>query len=358
MRPPFRVLPHVRTTGSLKVRCFTSSALLPSGRTVSYRRIRTQLQDKPIVVPFSSHVLLPSLSRFTLFSPLFRRAFSTTPRSLAISFRDLKSDEKGKAQPRQEAEDPSEKETSAKEEDPTEKAYREAQRESQANFKRQKTEEREKEESSSSNKEDSTGNGERQQRKKEEEPPPPPHGNKSPWQVFTETLKSEFQASKEWNESTKQLASSAHQFTENESVKRARAAYSAASDAATSGTATALKGAGKAVGQGAAWTWDSPPVKVVRHGVNATAHGIEAATRPVRETKVYKTAVGGVKNVIDDGSSSKYGGWMEKEERRRQRELREMKEAVAGGRPGKRVENMEEDPKYVEPSNGSLRQVD
>ena len=153
-----------------------------------------------------------------------------------------------------------------------------------------------------------TGEGGRQQRRKEEAPPPPPHGNKSPFQVFTETLRTEFQASKEWNESTKQLASSAHQFTENESVKRARAAYTAASGAATTGTATALKGAGKAVGQGAAWTWDSTPVKVVRSGVSATGRGIEAATRPVRETKVYKTAVGGVKNVIDDGSSLKYGG--------------------------------------------------
>ena len=356
MRPPLRVLPHVRTTGSLKVRCFTSSALLPSGRTAPYRRIQSQLQNKSIISSSTSHVLLPPLNQYILFSPLLRQAFSTTPRPFAISFRDLKSDEKGKAPPRKAAEKSSKKEPSAEEEDPAEKAFREAQRESQANFKKHKQKEREKEdeESSSGSKEESTGNGERQRRKKEEEPPPPPHGNKSPWQVFTETLKSEFQASKEWNESTKQLASSAHQFTENESVKRARAAYSAASDAATSGTATALKGAGKAVGQGAAWTWDSPPVKVVRQGVSATAHGIEAATRPVRETKVYKTAVGGVKNVIDDGSSSKYGGWMEKEERRRQRELREMNEAVASGRPGKRMEKMEEDPKYVRSTNAGF----
>ena len=357
MRPPLRALPNVRTTGSLKVRCFTSSALLPSGRTAPYRRIQVQLQKKTIIASSSSYGLLPSLNRFSLFSPLFRQAFSTTPRPFAISFRDLKSDEKAKAPPRKEAEKSTKKEPSAEEEDPAEKAFREAQRESEANFKRHKEKEKEeeKEESSSGSKEENTGNGGRQQRKKDEEPPPPPHGNKSPWQVFTETLKSEFQASKEWNESTKQLASSAHQFTENESVKRARAAYSAASDAATSGTATALKGAGKAVGQGAAWTWESPPVKVVRHGVSATAQGIEAATRPVRETKVYKTAVGGVKNVIDDGSSSKYGGWMEKEERRRQRELREMNEAVASGRPGKRAEKMEEDPKYVESSNARFR---
>ena len=184
----------------------------------------------------------------------------------------------------------------------------------------------------------------KKEQKKEEPPSPPPHGNKTPWQVFTETLKSEFQASKEWNESTKALASSAHQFTENESVKRARQAYSAASGTATSATATALKGTGKALGQGAAWTWDTPVVKGVRTGVNATASGIEKATRPVRETKVYKTAVGSVKDVVDDGSSSRYGGWVEKEERRKQRELRELNEFGAGGRPGRRAEKAEEDP--------------
>ncbi|MCJ1372140.1 protein translocase subunit [Loxospora ochrophaea] len=185
--------------------------------------------------------------------------------------------------------------------------------------------------------------GKEEQEKKDPPPPPPPHGDKSPWQVFTETLRSEFKASKEWNDSTKALASSAHQFTENESVKKARAAYSAASGAATSSTSSALKNTGKALGQGAAWTWDTPVVKGVRAGVNATSKGIEKATRPVRETKVYQKAVGGVKDVIDDGSSSRYGGWVEKEERRKQRELRELNESGLGGK-SKGVEKMEEDP--------------
>ena len=154
-----------------------------------------------------------------------------------------------------------------------------------------------------------------------------------------DTMKTEFQSSKEWNEGTKQLASSAHQFTENESVKRARAAYSAASGAATSGTATALKGAAKTVGHGAAWTWDTAVVKGVREGVNATGRAIDTATKPVRETQAFKS----VKDVIDDGSSSRYGGWVEKEERRKQRERREMQEATAHGRPGRRMEKMEED---------------
>lgn len=201
--------------------------------------------------------------------------------------------------------------------------------------------------SDSSQQQEDDGRTRRKQEKKEEPPPPPPHGNKSPWQVFTETLQSEFKASKEWNESTKAIASSAHQFTENESIKRARAAYTAASGAATSTTASALKTTGKVIGQSAAWTWDTPVVKGVRTGVNATGKGIEKATRPVRETQIYKTAVGGVKDVVDDGSSSRYGGWVEKEERRKQRELRELREAATPGSQGRRVEKMEEDPKCV-----------
>ena len=176
-----------------------------------------------------------------------------------------------------------------------------------------------------------------EQKKKEQPAPPPPHGNKTPWQVFTETLQKEFKASKEWNESTKALASSANQFSENESVKRARAAYSAASDAAGSRASTVLKTTGRAIGSSAAWTWETPVVKGVRTGANAVGRGLDTATKPVRETKAYKN----LKDVIDDGSSSKYGGWVEKEERRKKRELEESKDGK------QRVVKLEEDPKYV-----------
>lgn len=178
---------------------------------------------------------------------------------------------------------------------------------------------------------------EKEEGKKEEAPPPPPHGDKTPWQVFRETLQTEFKASKEWNESTKALASSAHQFSENENIKRARAAYEAASGAATTRTSSAFKTTGQAIGKSAAWTWNTPVVQGIRKGVNATGSGLEKATRPVRETEAYKS----VKDAIDDGSSSRYGGWIEKEERRKQRKKREELEAKAG----RRVEPMVEDPK-------------
>ncbi|KAJ5587778.1 uncharacterized protein N7459_003543 [Penicillium hispanicum] len=181
-------------------------------------------------------------------------------------------------------------------------------------------------------------NSEDSKEKKEKTAPPPPHGDKSPWQVFRDTLQTEFKASKEWNESTKALASSAHQFTENENIKRARAAYDAASGAATSHTSSALKSTGQVIGKSAAWTWNTPVVKGVRKGVNATGAGLERATRPVRETEAYKS----VKDAIDDGSSSRYGGWVEKEERRKQRQLREEMEAKSG--KSHKVEQMNEDP--------------
>ena len=176
--------------------------------------------------------------------------------------------------------------------------------------------------------------------KQEAPPPPPPHGDKSPWQVFTETLKTEFQSSKEWKESTKALSDGAQQFTENESVRRAREAYESTAGAVSSTTANVLKTTAGAVGKGAAWTWQTPVVKGVRTTVNATASVIEKGTRPIRETEAFKN----VKNVIDDGSSSRYGGWVEKEERRKARELRELEEVKATGGRGRRVEVLKEDP--------------
>ena len=347
MRQPLHLVRHTQLRGGLAARYFSSFTVCPTGRTAPFRRIQSELRGRNV----SASYLLPSQTirlsspPHSLLDQLSRSAFSTTPQAKAISFRDLKSEEKPKASPKQEAKSEAEerarkKETPSEEtESAAERAYREAQEESEKD--RESHRAGSKEESNGSEKEEDTGNGEKEQKGKEEPPPPPPHGNKSPWQVFTETLQSEFQASKEWNESTKALSHSAHQFTENESVRKAREASSRAYGAATSVTGSALKGTGKVLGQSAAWTWDSAVVKGVRSGVNATGRGIDAATKPVRETKMYQS----VRDVIDDGSSSRYGGWVEKEERRKKRELRELQESQ--GLSDKRAEKMEEDPEYV-----------
>ncbi|GAW11983.1 hypothetical protein ANO14919_013380 [Xylariales sp. No.14919] len=178
--------------------------------------------------------------------------------------------------------------------------------------------------------------GKQKEEKKEDLPPPPPHGDKTPWQVFMETMQTEFKASKEWNESTKQLSDSAHQFTESESVRRARQAYESTTGAVSSTAGKVLKTSADAVGKGAAWTWDTNVMKGVRKGANFTGEALDKATKPIRDTEAFKS----VKDVIDDGSSSRYGGWVEKEERRKARELRQKKSATIHGN----IEEIAEDP--------------
>lgn len=184
----------------------------------------------------------------------------------------------------------------------------------------------------------------KKEEKKEDAPPPPPHGDKTPWQVFMETMQSEFKASKEWNESTKQLAQGATDFVESENVRRAREAYEKTTGAVSTTAGKVLKGTAGAVGKGAAWTWDTSVMKGVRKAANVTGDAIDKTTKPIRDTEAYKS----VKSVIDDGSSSRYGGWVEKEERRKQRELREQMENPNGPR---KHEVLEEDPKYVGPAS-------
>ncbi|KAL8760459.1 MAG: hypothetical protein Q9184_003357 [Pyrenodesmia sp. 2 TL-2023] len=315
MSAAFRLSATTRSTSLKAVRNFPSAVPHTYSRNAAYRRPTTLFNDAPYLANPSLQLPSPIRASTSSLSHLTRLPFTyRTFVSTCVRLQDQQ--------------------------------HHSGRRAEQANSENaeQKSEGQAEDKSKSSHDQEDDGRTRRKQEKKEEPPPPPPHGNKSPWQVFTETLQSEFKASKEWNESTKAIASSAHQFTENESVKRARAAYTAASGAATSTTASALKGTGKVIGQSAAWTWDTPVVKGVRIGVNATGKGIEKVTRPVRETEIYKTAVGGVKDVVDDGSSSRYGGWVEKEERRKRRELRELKEASGPGGQGRRAEKVEEDP--------------
>jgi import inner membrane translocase subunit TIM44 len=175
-------------------------------------------------------------------------------------------------------------------------------------------------------------------KEKKEDQAPPPHGDKTPWQVFMETLNTEFKASKEWNEGTKELSGSIHDFTQNPNVQRAKSAYNRAAEAASTNTGKVLLGTAGAIGKSAAWTWDTSVVKGVRMGVGAVGSGVEKITRPVRQTEAYKN----VKDTIDDGSSARYGGWTEKEERRKQREARELRRRERGEAP--ELEAHDEDP--------------
>lgn len=302
-----------------------SSVLRSSnGETTSLRRLIQQSQSSKLH-SFSSH---PSRPAFLLYPTPLRSKF--LPDDIRLGSGAPSRNFFQASRLRKEKAADSESKTVPPKEEPTEEDTAKVASEEESTSGEEKAKE-------NSEGEESEG---REEEKKETPPPPPPHGDKSPWQVFTDTLQSEFKASKEWNESTKALAAGAQQFTENESVRRARQAYESTTGAVSSTAGNVLKSTAGAVGKGAAWTWETPVVKGVRSTVNATASVIEKGTRPIRETEAYKN----VKNVIDDGSSSRYGGWVEKEERRKARELREIQEAQAGGRT-KPTKPAEEDPK-------------
>ena len=342
MLASLRASSRLGVRGGLSRRCLSSVAISQGSRSAAYRTVQRYTNHDRISNIPSPFVLRPNITPFALHHML-HNSFSTNARQQAISFRDLKSEDKPKEQPKSKEDAPKQ----APEDDPAELAYQQATKSSREKarqeWERQKAYEeemKEQEEGEQKKKEE-----QRKERKEEksDEPPPPPHGNKSPWHVFTETLRTEFKASKEWNESTKQLASSANAFTQNESIKKAREAYTAASDKAGSGAATAFKTTGKAIGQSATWTWGSAPVKGLRDGVSAAGRGLDKATKPIRDTKAFKS----VQNVVDDGSSSRYGGWIEKEERKKRREQRELEEATGETSGGRRHEKMEEDPECV-----------
>lgn len=299
---------HVRTIQSL------AASQSKYGRPPVLRRLGVISQTSPILHPSRTHS--PS-------SPLSILSTSSAQRSLHTS-RILQQQAQAKQEPPQEdVKDPPRpdgKETEETEAKPD-----------------TKSDETKAEDAKSEEAKSEDGEGKKDDKTKEAPPPPPPHGDKTPWQVFRETFSTELKKSNEFNESTKQLAGEIQDFRESERVKKASAAYDATVGRAARGAGQAITGTAKAVGHGAAWTWDTSVVQGVRKGVNATGRGIEQITRPVRETETFKN----VKDAIDEGNASRYGGWTEKEERRLRRAQREAKEGI------RRVEPAEEDPKYV-----------
>ncbi|KAK9432964.1 hypothetical protein V1505DRAFT_339009 [Lipomyces doorenjongii] len=156
---------------------------------------------------------------------------------------------------------------------------------------------------------------------------------KSPYQIFVDTFREEWNKSKELQDNIKALQDETGKMSESDAYRKAKEAYEKArsgTSAASSKTAETFKKAGKVVGDAASTAWESPIVKTTRQAVNTTAETVDKATAPIRETKIYKE----VKEVIDDGSSRRYGGFEERElrrKRRAEREARRLKEQLKSG---------------------------
>ena len=165
-----------------------------------------------------------------------------------------------------------------------------------------------------------------QKRNFKDDTSPPPDPNKSPFQVFVDTFKSELAKSRELQESVKALQDESGRIGDSEALRRAREAYAKAreqSDRASTLTGQAIKKAATTVGHAATATWDSPVVKTSRRVVSSTAStvakGVSTATEPIRKNETFKAVSGAVGEAIDDGSSSRYGGYHDRAERRRLR---------------------------------------
>lgn len=167
--------------------------------------------------------------------------------------------------------------------------------------------------------------------------------DKTPFQVFVDTFKREWQKSEELQSNIKALQDETGRMAESAAYKKAKEALEKAQEgtgAATSATSATIKKASKVVGQAAHDAWESPVIKTTRTVASKTADAVDKATEPIRETQAYKT----VRDVIDDGSSMRYGGFEDKETRRLRRKQEEEKELEEELRTGKkRVKPVKED---------------
>ncbi|KAK7680125.1 hypothetical protein QCA50_016850 [Cerrena zonata] len=158
----------------------------------------------------------------------------------------------------------------------------------------------------------------------------------SPLEVFFKTFRSEIKKSNELKENIKALQDETGRVAESDAFKRAKEAY----DRAQKGSSTAGKAAKKAagaVGGVAHKAWDSKVGHGVRTTVRTSAEAADKAFDPVRQTKVYKD----FSEVIDDGSSSSYGGFLTKQQREKLR-AQELAKKMKDGKLFKPVKENEE----------------
>lgn len=154
---------------------------------------------------------------------------------------------------------------------------------------------------------------------------------RSPLQIFRETFKQEWKKSQELQDNIKALQDASGKLGESEAYKKAREAYIKAQKGSTIVGKT-LKKTGETVEKVASKAWESEIAKSTRQAVNKTAEKLDESFEPVRQTKVYKD----VSEVIDDGDSSRYGGFISKEERRLK-----LEQAIASGKRSRAVKSNE-----------------
>ncbi|CAG8433131.1 7791_t:CDS:2 [Ambispora gerdemannii] len=169
---------------------------------------------------------------------------------------------------------------------------------------------------------------------------------------FVETFKTQLKKNKELQENVKLLQDQAGSLGENEAMKRAKQVYEKAKEGAGTTTnigseaikqsVSEIKKSAEKIGSKVSETLkevgETPFVKQSTEKISDFAEKVSSTTEPIRQTKVYSTVRDTLKETVPD-DSSRYGGFTDKETRRKSRE-----EAFSDFADGKKKRKVQEDP--------------
>lgn len=174
----------------------------------------------------------------------------------------------------------------------------------------------------------------------------------SPFKVFVQTLKEEIQKNRELQADVQKLQGDVDKAANSEAMKRAREMYERArlanvlkSNPKLAAAAEDMKRAGlkisDGVGEALRAVEESEFMRQLAKTSAAVSQRVSTATAPVRETEAYKALADSITDAFED--STRYGGYEEKEARRKRRLARaERAGRLNAGKP-KRV-RVEENP--------------
>ncbi|KGB76097.1 import inner membrane translocase subunit tim44 [Cryptococcus deuterogattii 99/473] len=168
---------------------------------------------------------------------------------------------------------------------------------------------------------------------------------RSPWAVFTQVLKEEIEKNKGWQDNVKQLQGDVDKFADSAAMKKAKDVYEKTrltnlikNNPRIQSAVGDLHKAGISVHDAVQHALaDSEVLKAISAATNRFVSAASSATAPIRDTKAYKLMAESLEEAFEDesGVGSRYGGYEEKEARRKKREMRAKK---AGRTAIKRVE--------------------
>lgn len=174
----------------------------------------------------------------------------------------------------------------------------------------------------------------------------------SPFRVFVQTLREELQKNREYQEDVARLQGDVDKLADSETMKKAREAYERArltnllkNNPKLAAAAEEMKKAGLKVGDGVSEALkgleESEFMRQLAKTSAKISSGVATATAPVRETEAYKALSDSITEAFDE--STRYGGYEEKEDRRKRRLARAEKAGrLNAGKPKR--QRVEENP--------------